>query len=450
MKSISLKHFVNNHSANNLAIVTPNVCLNYRELQRLNWKGFHRSSVIICCKYEHNIVKAVVALDGTAKNFVILPPVLKDNEFTSILRLQKFDLVLTDSVVPKIFEKFSISVVEMRDLLHQSDGKSINESVETSWLVATSGTTATPKLITHTLRSLTKVSLKQTKHNDKCQVWGLFYDVSRFAGLQVLLNCLLQGHTLVLSATYQSFSDRVEFAAENSVSHISATPTLWRKLLMCEEASKLALEQITLGGEGADQAILRKLNLRFPNARITHVYAATEVGVCFSVSDMKAGYPVSYLRDKNRGVTAKIVNNKLLVHRVEDPKLVKTLVPLTDGNEWIDTGDIASIRGDRFYVLGRETGMINVGGEKVIPEVVRGVLLELDFISDVLVYGKGNSISGQLVAADVALKTVMNDDEARKLIDFHSRQYLTSPQRPRFLRFVDLIKVNSTGKAVKD
>ena len=91
---------------------------------------------------------------------------------------------------------------------------------------------------------------------------------------------------------------------------------------------------------------------------------------------------------------------------------------------------------------------INVGGEKVIPEAVRGVLLNLDFISEVIIYGKKNPISGQLVAADVVLKSEMNDHEVRKLIDIHSRQFLTSAQRPRIVRIVNEIKINSTGKAV--
>ena len=445
---MSLESVLSNRSAESLAIITPNVCLTYGELQTLNWQGVRDTNVIIFCKYEYNIVKAVVALDGNVSKLAILSPNLTDNDIAATLRQQKFDLVVTDTVVPETFSKFSISVTKIENALYASQEKSSKASELTRWLIPTSGTTSTPKLVTHTLSSLAKAAFSPTNLRDNNQVWGLFYDVSRFAGLQVLLNCLIRGHTLVLSSTCQYFSDRIKFAAEKGVTHISATPTLWRKFLMSNGSNKLVLEQITLGGEGADQAILRKLNQTFPNARITHIYAATEVGVCFSVSDLKVGFPLSYLRENHKGVNAKIMNNKLFIQREKYPKYYKDSVPEADEHGWIDTGDVVMVRGDRFFIVGRETGIINVGGEKVIPEAVRGVLLDLDFISEVIIYGKKNPISGQLVAADVVLKSEMNDHEVRKLIDIHSRQSLTSAQRPRIVRIVNEIKVNSTGKAV--
>ena len=160
------------------------------------------------------------------------------------------------------------------------------------------------------------------------------------------------------------------------------------------------------------------------------------------------GFPLSHLRENHKGVNAKIMNNKLFIQREKYTKCYKDSVPEADEHGWIDTGDIVMVKGDRFFIVGRETGIINVGGEKVIPEAVRGVLLNLDFISEVIIYGKKNPISGQLVAADVVLKSEMNDHEVRKLIDIHSRQSLTSAQRPRIVRIVNEIKVNSTGKAV--
>ena len=39
------------------------------------------------------------------------------------------------------------------------------------------------------------------------------------------------------------------------------------------------------------------LSKRFPEARITHIYASTEAGVGFAVKDQKAGFPASFLAD---------------------------------------------------------------------------------------------------------------------------------------------------------
>lgn len=46
-----------------------------------------------------------------------------------------------------------------------------------------------------------------------------------------------------------------------------------------------------------DQPLLDELRARFPEAAITEVYALTEQGVCFSVNDGSAGFPVSYLEE---------------------------------------------------------------------------------------------------------------------------------------------------------
>ena len=40
----------------------------------------------------------------------------------------------------------------------------------------------------------------------------------------------------------------------------------------------------------------------------------------------------------------------------------------------MDTGDIVERRGERYYFLGRRTGVINVGGKKVYPEEVEAVI----------------------------------------------------------------------------
>ena len=81
------------------------------------------------------------------------------------------------------------------------------------------------------------------------------------------------------------------------VNAMSATPTLWRKILMSDASRSLALRSITLGGEIADQQVLSTLASTYPSARIRHIYASTEAGTGFSVTDGKAGFPVSFLEN---------------------------------------------------------------------------------------------------------------------------------------------------------
>ena len=76
---------------------------------------------------------------------------------------------------------------------------------------------------------------------------------------------------------------------------------MWRKLLMSCPVERLALRQITLGGEIVDQKILDALK-HFPAREDHHIYASTEAGVGFAVRDGRAGFPAAYLDNPPPGI----------------------------------------------------------------------------------------------------------------------------------------------------
>ena len=71
--------------------------------------------------------------------------------------------------------------------------------VRTEWVLLTSGTTGVPKLVVHTLASLT-AAIKRGQVPEQPIVWSTFYDIRRYGGLQILLRALLGGGSLVLSS----------------------------------------------------------------------------------------------------------------------------------------------------------------------------------------------------------------------------------------------------------
>ena len=54
--------------------------------------------------------------------------------------------------------------------------------------------------------------------------------------------------------------------------------------------------------------------------------------------------------------------------------------------------------------------------EKVLPNEVETVLLEMEYVDDCIVYGKPNPIMGQSVNADVVMNIELSNREARKLV----------------------------------
>jgi acyl-coenzyme A synthetase/AMP-(fatty) acid ligase len=323
--------------------------------------------------------------------------------------------------------------------------------MQTHWVLRTSGTTGTPKLVAHTLESLTSTTKLDIRAGAGMR-WGLVYDPARFAGLQLVLQALLGGGVLVVPPQ-GPLASQLAFMAEHGVNALSATPTLWRKILMTSGAERLPLKQATLGGEIADQPILDGVRHCFPSARVVHIYASTEAGVGFSVKDAQAGFPRRYLeRGHLAGIELRVCERgRLLIKKTAAARLIldgERRIASEDG--FVDSGDMVRIVGERVMFLGRSSGSINVGGRKVMPETVEAVLLQHPAVAAAKVYAKRSSVMGNLVAADVCVRSdaAAPTDTADLRADLQTscRRRLANWEVPAVIRFVDNIDICTNGK----
>ncbi len=235
------------------------------------------------------------------------------------------------------------------------------------------------------------------------------------------------------------------------VDALSATPSLWRRILMSPASEGLALRQITLGGEIADDTVLAALAQRWPAARVTHVYATTEAGVGFSVADGRAGFPAAWLTDPPRNVELEVDRDGAL--RLRPDRSTQRLLDgprLVDPDGFIDTGDLVRRDGDRFLFIGRGNGSINVGGNKIQPEEVERVLLACPGVLVASVRGRPNPITGMIVAAEIVQDPTFPTDLARRTeIAEHCRRSLPAYAVPTIIRFVDEIALSDAGKTIR-
>jgi acyl-CoA synthetase (AMP-forming)/AMP-acid ligase II len=112
-------------------------------------------------------------------------------------------------------------------------------------------------------------------------------------GLQIFLRAIIGGGSMVLTEPGEPIADHVARLKARDVTHISGTPSHWRKLLMSGLASGFSPRYVRLSGEIADQAVLDGLSRAFPAASIGHAYASTEAGVGFAVNDGLEGFPAN-------------------------------------------------------------------------------------------------------------------------------------------------------------
>jgi len=451
MKKMSLSSLISTRVGSNInrvALVGKNEKVAFSDLVGTS-SDMHGKRVVLFITDTSELVKVLVMLDGSAKAICPISTGISKKELHHLVSKNKFDAVISDLDEKdlEIFTEFNISAFKASEMaLHEQNGtEPIKHS--TTWLIPTSGTTSLPKLVSHTLASLGAASLRRKKLDEKHEIWGQFYDVTRFAGYQTLLNSLLNGHTLVTSSPVDPIHERVERCAEEFVTHISATPSQWRKILMTgTSAKRIPLEQIVLGGEAADQQILDALSSLYPGAKITHTYASTEAGLGLSVSDQIAGFPMRFLDSVVGFSEISLRDDRLFLRTVSSASNYADGKVLKDAQGWIDTGDLVKIEGDRFFIIGRQSGVINIGGDKVNPENVRQILLEHPYIVQANVFGKKNPITGMVLAANIQLKSNVEEELVKASIKVHIKESLEMKDQPRLIRFVDDIDLTIAGK----
>ena len=369
-------------------------------------------SAALCTEDAAVVAAALVALDGWAGEVRLIPPTAPLEGLASEPGL----------VTPQLGSG--------RDPVHIADS-----AMDTRWVLYTSGTTGVPKAISHTLSSLTRTVVDAAGMG---HVWGLLYDPNRMAGIQVLLQALRSDATVVAPSLHESLSRRIERLIAGGVNAVSATPTLWRQILQLPVSKDWHLTQITLGGEIADQRVLDALSQAFPQARIVHVFASTETGAAFSVKDQREGFPVGYLEEPPRGIRLEIRDDIL---HVFSPG-----VSASGSDGFASTGDIVEVAGDRVLFRGRSTGVVNIGGANVWPEVVESVLREHPDVLEAVVSAKSNPMTGNLLTARVVLVELADQDGISKRLRSWVRDRAPRTHVPASISVVEQLDVSATGK----
>jgi acyl-coenzyme A synthetase/AMP-(fatty) acid ligase len=404
-----------------------------------------RSALILTTDQLHSAL-AFLELDGVARRMVLCPPDLAAEHLPLVIELAEVEAVVTDRPADEPALK-ELETYRVSSALVPVESKPAPE-YQTEWILLTSGTTGLPKLVVHTLASLAGAIEVKTRNSEV--VWSTFYDIRRYGGLQIFLRAILTGASLVLSEARKSTADFLVRAGARGVTHISGTPSHWRRALMSQSAHAISPEYVRLSGEIADQAILNNLQSAYPEARVAHAFASTEAGLAFEVNDRLEGFPASLIGASGE-VEMKVEDGSL---RIRSPRIAAGYLgnePLADCDGFVDTCDMVELRGGRYYFAGRRDGVINIGGLKVHPEEVEAVINRHPKVRMSLVYTRKNPIMGAIVAADVVLEAEAGSSKSKREEVKHEihqlcRKELASHKVPAAIKFVAALNVAETGK----
>lgn len=259
-----------------------------------------------------------------------------------------------------------------------------------------SGTSGEPKAAVHDFTFLLeKFQVPRPALTTLC-----FMLFDHWGGLNTMLHALSNGGTVV-TVRDRSPDTVCRAIAEHSVELLPATPTFLNLLLLSGADRRhdlSSLRVISYGAEPMPEPALERLHAAFPDVRLQQTYGMIEIGVLRSKARADGSL---WVKLGGEGYETRVVDGKLQVKtRATILGYLNAPLPVTpDG--WFVTGDVVLEDGDWLQVLGRESDLINVGGEKLYPAEVEGVIESLDEVAEATVYGEPNGLVGQIVCATV-------------------------------------------------
>ncbi|WFU38824.1 class I adenylate-forming enzyme family protein [Bradyrhizobium sp. CB82] len=408
-------------------------------------------SVLLATSRQLLSALAMIELDGVVRCMLLCPPDLDPDRIQALLAGAEIDAIVTDRPLQQCAAGSYLIVAAG---LPERSNVEWETQRATEWLMLTSGTSGLPKIVRHTLDGLAGAIIAEGPARHRSATWATFYDIRRYGGLQIFLRAVIGGGSMVLSESGEAIADHVARLRAAGVTHISGTPSHWRKLLMSCAATNFSPRYVRLSGEIADQALLDGLARTFPHASIGHAYASTEAGVGFAVDDAREGFPADLIGQSREGVEMKIVDGSLRIrsHRTALAYVGADAPSLTDAEGFVDTGDMVELRGERCYFVGRRSGIINIGGLKVHPEEIEAVINRHASVQLSRARSRSSPITGAIVVADVVLAagTDRERQEAiRTEILNQCKDCLAAWKVPAVIRFVERLDVTAAGKLAR-
>jgi len=309
--------------------------------------------------------------------------------------------------------EYKITIIENIEVPHQLI-TNLHRLSQSGLILFSSGSTGTPKAMIHNLDNLID-SFKDKK--GKNLVFLIFLMFDHIGGLNTLLNCISMGVTMVFP-TNRDPEYICTLIEKYKINILPASPTFLNLILLSEAATRnnlSSLRMITYGTEPMPSSLLVRLKETFPNVKFLQTFGTSETGI----SQMSSKSSTStFMRFEDLNFETKIIEGELYLRsKTQILGYLNSSMERFTEDGWFRTGDMVEESEDGFIkIIGRNSEIINVGGEKVLPSEVESVLYQFSKIKDCIVYGESNPITGQIVVAKVLFSENLKASEVKREI----------------------------------
>ena len=441
---------INNFNSfdNKIAIIHKDTSYTYRQLfnniERIEKdviedKIYSGEVVSILSDYSFNSISLLLALCQN-KNIIVPIATKIENEVND-----RIEESFTSKSISLNDNEFTVNKHTV-DKPHQMI-KSLQDTNSSGLILFSSGSTGKPKAMIHNFDNL--VNHYQNK-KEKSMNMIVFLMFDHIGGLNTLLNILSMGATMIIPQT-RNADDICKLVQDYKIRVLPSSPTFLNLILMNKSYDKYdlkSLRMITYGTEAMPESLLLRLKDIFPKIKLLQTFGTSETGIAGTRS--KSSNSI-YMKLDDSNLEYKIVDDELwLKSKTQVMGYLNYPMNSFTDEGWFKTGDLVEKTDDSYIkIIGRNKEVINVGGEKVLPNEVESVILSMDMVDDVMAYGESNIITGQTVVCDTVINIDIEAREAKKLIRKFCKNSLDSYKIPTKVNLVDKTNFGDRFKKIR-
>ena len=320
----------------------------------------------------------------------------------------------------------------------------LREKNSSGLILFSSGSTGKPKAMIHNLDTLID-SFKDKKEKSMNMLVFLMFD--HIGGLNTVFNALCMGACLIIPKIKDA-KTICELIEKYKIMVLPSSPTFLNLILISQEYKNYdlsSLRMITYGTETMPQSLLLKLKEVFPKVKFLQTFGTSETGI--STTSSKSSNSL-FMKLEDINGEYKIVENELwLRSKTQVLGYLNASMDSFTSDGWFKTGDLVEVDGEYIKIIGRAKEVINVGGQKVLPSEVESIILEMEEISDCMVYGEKNAITGQTVVCDVVLNKKI--ENIKKRVRVFCKDRLDAYKIPTKVNVVDKTNFSDRFKKIR-
>ena len=388
------------------------------------------------------------------------------------------DLLLSvddGSIVPDL-----PGAVSLDDALVQGNtDQNLSPSPDDLLMICTGGTTGRPKGVLWRQSDIYVSSMVGADHASAQEIrdkvsrvagspWFAVSPLMHAAGMWTAFSAIMAGLTVVLYDTSKRLDPRSvwQTAEREGVSMMTMVGDAYAGPLVAElqrgsyDLSSLAM--IGTGGAATNPKYQAALLELLPQLTLINGYGSSETGnMGFGHSRSDARTDTFTLREgglvlaedysgfldpgeQEVGWVARA--GRIPLGYFNDPEATRTTFPVIDGKRVVISGDRASLESDgTLRLYGRDSLVVNTGGEKVFVEEVEEILRAHPAVADALVVGRPSERWGEEIVALVEL--CKGADVSREELHSQCTAQLARFKAPKDFLIVEQIHRLGNGKA---